>query len=230
MAKRILIITHRLRANPGFVGRWLRIQGFSLDIRIPRLGEKLPISLQEYAGVIVFGGPMSANDTDEYIYSELDLIGKSLDEGIPFLGICLGAQLLTKKLGGAVYRHPKGLIEVGYHPIYPTREGRYLQFWPMYVYQWHQEGITLPSECVLLATGLIFEHQAFRYGDKAFGLQFHPEITLPMIGLWTTTSYKRLFQPGAKPRRHHIISHQRYSWRQRLWLNQFLSQWINQPG
>ena len=77
-------------------------QGFELDIRRPPLGDPLPETLADHAGAVVFGGPMSANDEDEFVRRETDWLAVPLRENRPFLGICLGAQMLVNHLGGKV--------------------------------------------------------------------------------------------------------------------------------
>lgn len=224
--KKVLVIVHKRQSNPGYVGRWLKGHGYALDMRRPRFGDPLPENLDDYDGVVVFGGPMSANDDEDYIHAEIDLIGRTLKADKPFLGICLGAQMLARQLGGRVFSHQRGHVEIGYHPIRPLQPGRRFPHWPSHVYQWHREGFDVPRDAVRLAEGATFEHQAFQYGDRTFGLQFHPEITAPMIDRWTTASHRRLRLPGAKPRRAHIAEHQIHGPRQRLWLNHFLAAWI----
>ena len=155
-------------------------------MRRPRYGDPLPADLADHAGAIIFGGPMSANDEDDYLRREIDWIGVPLREGKPFIGICLGAQMLARHLGHRVYRHPQGKVEIGYHPIRPTEAGRSCcdSPFPEQVYQWHREGFDLPCGATLLAEGQEFEVQAFRY-ENAFGFQFHPEVTYAMICRWT---------------------------------------------
>ncbi|PSN77160.1 glutamine amidotransferase, partial [filamentous cyanobacterium CCP4] len=164
------------------MGEVLKSLGFSLDVRCPALGQPLPATLEGHSAVVVFGGPMSANDDHlDFIRQELDWIAIALASDKPYLGICLGAQLLARTLGAAVVAHPAGQREIGYYPIVPTAAGRDLLPGPLMVYQWHQEGFTLPTGSQLLATGALFPHQAFRYGQRAYGLQFHPEITATMV-------------------------------------------------
>ena len=92
----------------------------ALDIRRPRFGDTLPDTLAEHAGAVIFGGPQSANDDDVVVRREIDWLDVPLKESKPFLGICLGAQMLAKQLGARVYKHPDGHAEVGYYPIRPT--------------------------------------------------------------------------------------------------------------
>ena len=153
---RILVIVHQETSTPGRVGRLLTERGFHLDIRRPRFGDPLPDSMDEHVGAIIFGGPMSVNEKEAYIRREIDWIGVPLRDRRPFLGICLGAQMLVRHLGGRVYCHPDDLVEIGYYPIRPTESGAGYGPWPKYVYQWHREGFDLPSGATLLAEGDIF--------------------------------------------------------------------------
>ena len=154
----------------------------------------------------MFGGPMSANDADDWLRREIAWIDVPLSEEKPFLGICLGAQMLARHLGHRVYAHPEGKVEVGYYPIQPTVDGHDICRcpFPTHVYQWHGEGFELPADAVLLASGRDFEAQAFRYGKRAYGLQFHPEVTFAMMCCWIGRSGGHIEQPGACPREQHV--------------------------
>ena len=138
-----------------------------LDIRRPRFGDPLPETLDEHAGAVIFGGPMSANDGDDYVRREIDWIEVPLREQRPFLGICLGAQMLAKQLGAAVAPHPQGLTQIGYYPIRPTEAGRALcPDWPAQVYHWHREGFELPRGAELLAAGDDFPDAGLPLGQR----------------------------------------------------------------
>jgi GMP synthase (glutamine-hydrolysing) len=170
---------------------------------------------------------MSANDTDDFIRREIDWIGVPLREKKPFLGICLGAQMLAHHLGSRVYRHPDGHAEVGYYPIRPTDTGREVcDPWPEQVYQWHREGFDLPLGAHLLAEGDSFPVQAFRYDGAAFALQFHPDVTHAMMCRWTTRGHERMLLPNAKPRPAHFADRAVYDPAGRAWLAAFLNHWL----
>ena len=98
---KILIVLHQEQSSPGKLGQMLTAKGFQLDICKPRFGDPLPKTMEEHAGAVIFGGPMSANDPDDFVKAETDWIGVTLKEGAPFLGVCLGAQMLVKHLGGS---------------------------------------------------------------------------------------------------------------------------------
>jgi GMP synthase (glutamine-hydrolysing) len=227
MTKPILIVLHQEHSTPGRVGHALTARGFALDMRRPRYGDPLPATMEGHAGAVIFGGPMSANDPDDYIRREIDWIGLPLKERKPLLGICLGAQMLVKHLGATVSGHPKGHAEIGYYPIRPTAAGRAVcDPWPEQVYQWHREGFDLPRDAVLLAEGDTFPVQAFRAGGSAYGLQFHPDVTYAMMYRWTTRGHERMALPGAKPRADHFADRAVHDLRGRAWFAAFIDKWL----
>ncbi|GAA4527852.1 glutamine amidotransferase [Chelativorans composti] len=220
--KKILIVLHQEMSSPGRVGHLLERSGFKLDIRRPPLGDPLPETLAEHEGAIIFGGPMSANDRDEFVKREIDWIGVPLRENKPFLGICLGAQMLVKHLGGHVKGHDHGLVEIGWYPIRATDAGRKLMHWPEMVYHFHREGFSLPSGVELLATGEHYPNQAIRYGDNAWGIQFHAELTRAMMQRWVVHGAQRFVLPGAQPARDHLGGRLVWDTHLRQWLVDFL--------
>ncbi len=224
----ILLVVHKRETDPGHVGRHLLALGYRLEKCCPRFGDPLPATMADYAGVIIFGGPMSANDPDDYIREEIDWIGVPLREGKPLLGICLGGQIIAKHLGAAVKRRDDGKAEVGYHEIAPccaVEAGD----WPSWVYQWHSEGFDLPHGAKALAGGAVFENQAFRFGRSAIALQFHPEMTLAMINRWTARSLHKYDGPTVHHRDRQILDHMRFGPVKQRWLAGFLAKWIGHP-
>ena len=222
----VLIVLHTEASTPGRIGHMLADKGYRLDIRRHALGDPLPETLEHHAGAVVFGGPMSANDPDDWIAREIDWIGVPLKEKKPFLGICLGAQMLSKHLGGTVGPHADGLVEIGYYPLIPTEEGRAHGPWPRQVYHWHREGLTLPQGAVRLATGEAFENQAFRYEGKAFGLQFHPEVTRLTMHRWGVIGAHRFVLPNAQHAAAHLEGNLLHDAPVKDWLSRFLDQWL----
>jgi GMP synthase (glutamine-hydrolysing) len=222
----ILIVLHQEHSSPGRVGQALTKLGYPLDIRRPRFGDSLPETMANHAGAVIFGGPQSANDTDDFIKREIDWIAVPLRDQKPFLGICLGAQMMALQLGSRVYPHPEGHAEVGYYPIRPTDAGRELcPEWPDNVYQWHREGFELPGGGDLLAEGDAFSVQAFRY-KTGYALQFHPEVTHAMMYRWLVRGAQRMSLPGAKQRQEHIFDRSVYDYAARKWLVAFIDHWL----
>ena len=225
---KIAMVVHQEHSRPGRVGALLEKRGFELQRLCPNLGCNLPEDMSDYAGVVIFGGPMSANDcgTLEGIKCELEWIPRVAEVGVPFLGLCLGAQLLTRAVGGLVGPHPAGEVEVGYVDIEPTAAGRAWIGDNMKVYQWHREGMEIPKCCELLATNETYPVQAFRYRENAFGFQFHPEVTLEMKEIWTLKAADRLQMPGAQQRGVHLSMHPIYDPPLGRWIDGFLDRWL----
>ena len=232
MPERVLLILHQAHSNPGRIGRVLRARGYALDIRRPALGDSLPSTMDGHAGAIVFGGPMHVSQTKEhpYLRTEMDWIPLALDSDKPFLGVCLGAQMLAKVLGARVRLHPRGLHEIGYFPVHPTPAGAVLFEPGLNVYQWHSYGFDLPRGAELLARGEMFKNQAFRYGRAAYAIQFHPEVTAKTVDWWTTAAAHRLKDRGAQSRKVQLSQIRRHEPGIRAWLGGFLAAWLDGSG
>jgi len=224
--KPVCVVLHQERSNPGHVGHWFCRNGYALDVRKPRYGDPLPVTLADHCGAVIFGGPMSANDKDEFIRRETEWIGVALKEAKPFLGICLGAQMLANHLGAKVGFHAEEWAEIGYYPILSTAAGLEFGRFPEHVYQWHREGFELARGARLLATSTgAYPNQAFGYGC-ALAVQFHPEITYAQVHRWTGHSNTRLAMKGARARHEHIEGHIHHAPKVHAWLDGFLGRWV----
>jgi GMP synthase (glutamine-hydrolysing) len=145
-------------------------------------GEPVPTSLGTAGGLIVMGGPMGVYDHDRFphLTDEMRLIAATVREGKSVLGICLGCQLLAAALGAKV--RPSGQQEIGWHEVSlalaakadPLWQGIPSTFTPLH---WHGDIFDLPDGAELLASSRMTAHQAFRFGDSAYGLLFHLEVT-----------------------------------------------------
>ncbi|MEM9511452.1 MAG: gamma-glutamyl-gamma-aminobutyrate hydrolase family protein [Cyanobacteria bacterium P01_E01_bin.48] len=227
--KQVLVIVHQETSDPGRIGELLRSRGYQLDMHYPCLGQALPETLEQHEATVVFGGPMSANDDGElpFIRAELDWIPLALESGKPFLGICLGAQLLARVLGASVHPHSEDVTEVGYVPISPTAAGASLFGDLTHVYQWHQEGFDLPTDATLLATSADYPHQAFHYDRAIYGLQFHPEVTCSMVDLWTTRAAEKLAWKGAQSKAEHLQKCPLFDPAIAQWTSSFIDIWLS---
>ena len=226
---RVLAILHQAHSTPGRIGCFLNAIGVQIDICRPSLGESLPQTLDNHDGVIVFGGPMSANDAQPWIDSEIAWLETPLRAQKPLLCICLGAQMLARTLGARVYNHADRRGEVGYFPIVPEAGADDLCAapFPRHVYQWHFDGFDLPDGAQLLASGGgDFPAQAYRYGERTVALQFHPEVTFAMMCRWTINGHERLALPGAQPRQHQLDGWRRHDAPVAKWSRTFLRQWL----
>ena len=153
-------------------------------------------SLDRYAALIVLGGPMNCDaiETHPNLLTEVDIIREAADSDMSILGICLGAQLLAKALGGSVRRNKTR--EIGWYDVNLTDAGALdpvlSAFAPQQrVFQWHEDGINLPPDVVRLAGSPASRVQAFRHGEHAYGLQFHLEVDEPLIERWLTVPAHR---------------------------------------
>jgi GMP synthase (glutamine-hydrolysing) len=226
MNGRILFVTHEKTACAGRVGEVLRGRGYATAICRPFQGETLPPA-GEFDGVVVFGGRMSANDEHlDFIRAELEWIPTVLAHGTPYLGICLGGQLLARALGARVTRHPGGLHEIGYARIRAAAAAQDLFPAAMHVYQWHNEGFDIARGAELLAAGEVFAHQAFRYGG-AVGVQFHPEVTPSIVARWTEAD-PDLLRPEAQPRAQQVAVAPTHDPVVGRWLDGFFDRWLMQ--
>lgn len=138
--------------------------------------------------LIVLGGPISANQVDIYpcLKAELSLLEQRLAMDKPTLGVCLGAQLMAKALGAKVYPGPEK--EIGWSTLDLSAAGKdsALRHFapPVRVLHWHGETFDLPADAELLASSALYANQAFAYGQRALGLQFHGECTAQGLESW----------------------------------------------
>jgi GMP synthase (glutamine-hydrolysing) len=228
--KPVLVVLHQEHSTPGRVGLRLKERGYQLDIRRPRFGDPLPETLAHHTGAVVFGGPMSVNDEDDYIRREIEWLKVPLAEGAPLLGLCLGAQMLARQLGAGVRPHADGMVEIGYYALKATDAGERLTSWPDRVHHFHNEGFDLPDGATLLAEGETFANQAFHYGRAAFAIQFHIELTAAMVNRWTGRIGERARLPNAQDREHHFEGRALHDWKTAAFLDRFLDLWLGLAG
>jgi GMP synthase (glutamine-hydrolysing) len=145
--------------------------------------------LDRYAALIVLGGPMNCDEVDQHpnLRTEVEIIREAVERDMSILGICLGAQLLAKALGGQVRRNQTR--EIGWYDIELTEAGSSDPVLSTFaarepVFQWHEDGIELPPDVENLASSPASAVQAFRHGEHAYGLQFHLEVDQPLIERW----------------------------------------------
>jgi GMP synthase-like glutamine amidotransferase len=157
----------------GCIADWIDVKGHTVSATKFYEGEPLP-GPQDLDMLIVMGGPMGVYDETAYpwLAAEKAFIRAVMVAGKPVLGICLGSQLIAAALGARVYRN--GQKEIGWFPIQLHEE---LAPADAVVFHWHGDTFDLPENATLLGSTGITPNQAFRVGEKVFGLQFHFEIT-----------------------------------------------------
>jgi GMP synthase-like glutamine amidotransferase len=194
---RALVLQHVAVEGPGTLASHLGTRGWTLETVALYEGARLPEGAQEYQAVIVMGGPMGVYDEAEYPFlrDEHRFLTRVLEQGVPLLGICLGSQLLAKALGARVYRNPQK--EIGWYTVDLTPAGAADPLFaslasPVPVFQWHGDAFDLPAGATPLASSPLCTHQAFRYGDRVYGLLFHLELTPDIIHSWLATFHDEL--------------------------------------
>ncbi len=187
--KRVIAIRHLAFEDMGSFADVLHERGIALEYVDAACDDLSAIAPDSDDPLVVLGGPVSANDTEDYPFleQEINLLRQRLALDKPTLGICLGAQLMARALGARVY--PGVEKEIGWSPLTLSAAGersplRVLQASNAPVLHWHGETFDLPAGAVLLASTQRYAHQAFSYGKHALALQFHIEATEQGLEHW----------------------------------------------
>ena len=193
----VLVFQHDPFEDLGFFAEVLEKQG--AEYRVLRLfhGEMPTEDWDRVKALILLGGQMHVGEEDDFPFLrwEKKIIRAAIDEAVPILGICLGAQLIAATMGAPVFHG--AVKEIGWSPISITPHGQVdslLGYLPenATVFQWHGDGFELPSGAIRLASSIHFKNQAFRIGKSIYGLQFHLEVTPAMIERWIDQRSKDL--------------------------------------
>lgn len=192
----ILFIKHIEIEGPETLAPFFKNKGFSLKTIDLSQGDCLSQDFSQFEAVICLGGPMNVYEEEKFPFlrKENDFIKRILEADIPFLGICLGSQLLAKACNAKITKSPNK--EIGFSKITLTQEGKRDPLFKglgseIEVFQWHEDTFAIPQEAQLLATSEECPHQVFRVGRCAYGLQFHIEITDKSIHDWTQAYFKK---------------------------------------
>jgi GMP synthase (glutamine-hydrolysing) len=184
---RVLVLQHDRQGGLGAYERVLSQRKAEVEVAELESSRRLP-DARAYDAVMALGGQASiAGSPPAWLADERQYVREAVMSGVPYWGVCLGAQLLAASLGARVYQGPSP--EVGIHPVFLTDSGRndpvFSTVPPKFsVLQWHADGFDLPRGAVLLAGSLAYPNQAFRWGAHAYGIQFHLEISPEMARAW----------------------------------------------
>jgi GMP synthase (glutamine-hydrolysing) len=186
---RALAIVHQPDAGPGVFAEAIGDAGVELDTwSISGQGVLPPHEIADYDAVLSFGGAMHADQEDRHPWLRLekDFLAAMVDDEMPMLAVCLGSQLLAEAAGGAAVRAPEP--EIGWHEVELTEEGGsdpvLGPLAPGFeAFQWHSYAVSVPEGAALLASSRVAP-QAYRIGERAWGIQFHAEVTAPDAELW----------------------------------------------
>lgn len=188
-----LVVQNTVSEGMGLLEDVLRSKGWDLDIRcMEHAGSVLPETINGHDCMVIMGGPMGANDGEQYphLIKVQNLIRQAVYSHFPTVGICLGAQLIAKAMGGRVIRNP--VKEIGWYPVSLTEYGFRSPIFDglpgeFTFFQWHQDTFTLPEYGRWLVRGKTCLNQAFSIDNYIWGLQFHPEVSLEMIERWVVS-------------------------------------------
>ncbi len=193
----VLIIKNITTEGPGTIEEFLTRKEIPFRIVDLSAGEISP-PLEGFDTLVILGGPMSVYELDQYPHLVIGsrLIREAINRDMRVLGICLGCQMVAYCLGAEVVPGQKD--EIGWHHIELTGEGlrdplmrrlaahpKVGDFWRRFkVFHWHGDTFDIPLGATLLASSDLYKNQAFRYGNRVYGFQFHIEVTKDMISAW----------------------------------------------
>ncbi len=187
----VLILKNTPIEGPGTIEDFLKERAIPYSIVELSLEQGVPAG--DFSHLVMMGGPMAVYEMDrhKFLSAGAEMLSRFTRAGRPALGVCLGAQMLAHVLGARVYAG--GEKEIGWYDVAITGEGMADPVFSSLgvdgrnfaqVFQWHGDTFTLPEGAVRLASSPVYENQAFRWGDKVYGLQFHIEVTPEIIARW----------------------------------------------
>lgn len=187
--REVLVLQHVGCETLGSIEAAFTAGGFRARYVRAFLGDAVPETLGDAAGLVVMGGPQSVYEQDQFPYlrAEMKLMERALKEQRPILGTCLGSQLLAATLGADVRPGPRK--EIGWYPLTLSAEAASDALWrdvpqALMGFHWHGDIFDLPSGAVRLVSSQLTENQAFRYGTNAYGFLFHMEVNEAMVREW----------------------------------------------
>lgn len=198
--KPVAIFRHAQTEGPGYLADFLNRKRITWRLIKIDAGDTLPVSIEEFSGLVFMGGPMSVNDDLPWIPPVLGLIRAAVESDIPVLGHCLGGQLMSKALGGVVSANPIkeigwGAIEVASHATARHWFGEIREFEG---FHWHGETFSLPAGATHLLSSRYCENQAYALG-KHLAFQCHIEMNVEMVGTWCKVGDEELSAAASSP-------------------------------
>jgi len=198
--KPVVIFRHAAAEGPGYLAMFLEAQGIPWQLVKIDQGEPLPLSMADFSGMVLMGGPMSVNDDLPWIPPLLKLIQEAVALDVPVLGHCLGGQLISKALGGMVTRNP--VKEIGWGEV-TVSDNEIARHWfgdieSFNGFHWHGETFTLPANAVHLLKSAYCQNQAYAIG-KHLAFQCHIEMTPEMVLSWCDIGTDELKEASSSP-------------------------------
>jgi GMP synthase-like glutamine amidotransferase len=203
---RFIVLRHQEEEGLGTIAEWLTKNGHShFYVNLFQKQRPPANALMAYDGLVAMGGPMSVNDDSWLMNTSLSLTADFVHANRPVLGVCLGAQAISKVAGGVI---APSAFELGFDKISPVKEHRLfkdgkLDHSEWDCFQWHGENFTLPAGFEKLFEGKIVSNQGFTF-KNSLGLQFHNELSLEWYTMWYESlrhkfeNMDRLLAPSAE--------------------------------
>ncbi len=192
-----LVFQHVSHESPGLLGKLMDKRGFDIVTVNFGDGESAPANADDFSVLAIMGGPMNVYQNDRYPYlaREIRFVREFIKSGRPVIGICLGAQIMAAALGAKV--RAGGSKEIGWYDVSAAPSAASDPVFSLFsqsekVFQWHGDGFETPAGAVNLAFSDDFPNQAFRYGDRAYALQFHLETDEKIVRQWLERNDNRL--------------------------------------
>jgi GMP synthase-like glutamine amidotransferase len=186
--------------GPAYFATYLERRSIPWRIIALDEGELVPRNIRDFSGVAVMGGPMSANDDLPWIASLVELMRGAVRQDVPMIGHCLGGQLMSKALGGAVKANP--VREIGWGEVRVADNGvarEWLgELQSFETFQWHGETFSIPPGGTRILEGEHCANQAFALG-KHLGMQCHVEMTADLVKSWIATGAEEMREHRASP-------------------------------
>lgn len=193
--RKLVLIRHGEGPIDDRVVNWACLNCIDIKIYKPFKGELIKDIDDSVIGTVLYGGQYNVFETQDFPFleDEYQWIRDCLTADIPMLGICQGAQQIAHHLGARVGPLGNKGSEFGYYQIEPTPEAVDCGFLdePLFVTQAHSHTFDIPVGAIRLAGSTLFPNQAFKYGEKVYGLQFHPEVTIEGFRRWQEEDWSR---------------------------------------
>lgn len=187
--KRVLALVFDRDDPPGYLDEIMR--EYAIECELVYVEEEPVPDLAQFGALLAMGGPQHVfhHEVHPYLNKAAARMREAVEQDMPVLGICLGGQLLAHAMGAEVRRHTSTTI--GFYQVQLTAEGQVdplFEGLPGYqqVFHWHEDTFDLPSGAIQLATNAQTDNQVFRYGRRAYGTQYHIELTSTMLEAWLT--------------------------------------------
>ena len=203
MNNRIIhVVEHWPIAEPDAGRRHLMARGFDVRVHEPWKGGRLPVLTGDEVGVMVMGGPQMVSERHKwrYLSAEFRWIEQAMEKAVPLVGICLGSQMIAHVLGATVRYAPDDGLSMGFYETKPTQAAAGFLPEALMTLNGNSQGFDLPAGAALLATSdeTVHPNQAFSYAETTVALQFHPEVTRPILDQWQREFASSIGRPGSR--------------------------------